>query len=134
MMSQETPTDTGGLSERVKYFLHGFGILLFIAGLGLFYVKWYPYFQKSFQAAASHSLGPSIVSGEEAAPPTASFSAATDYSITYFKAIWKALVLALLLATTVEVLVPRNWPARVLGRASFRSWALGGLFALPGMM
>ncbi len=74
------------------------------------------------------------MSGKSAAPPAVSFGAALAYFQAYFKAIWEALVLGLLLAATIEALVPRDWIARVLGRAGMGSAVLGGVFALPGMM
>lgn len=112
----------------------GVGLVLLIAVVGLYIVKWNPYFQRAFVAAARHSIGPSIVSGQSAAPPAPSFAAAIGYSIAYFNAIWEALVLGLLLATTIETMVPRAWVGRILGSASFRATALGGVIAVPGMM
>jgi len=45
---------------------HG-GIVVFfaLAILGLFFVKWSPYYAKGFLAAEHHSIGTSIVSGRE---------------------------------------------------------------------
>lgn len=119
--------------RRMEY-LRGFGILLLIAVVGLYVVKWNPYFHKALKAATAHSLGASIVTGKGAAPPAPSLAAGWDYAVAYFKAIWQAMVLGLLLAATVETLVPRDWLARVLGRPSARSSLLGGAIALPGMM
>lgn len=130
---------TSGLSltqtsaRRLEY-LRGFAILAIVAVVGLYIVKWNPYYHRAFTAAANHSIGKSIISGKSAAPPAASFNAALDYFGAYFKAIWQALLLGLLLAATIEALVPRDWIARVLGRPGLRSSFLGGLFALPGMM
>ena len=45
-----------------------------------------------------------------------------------------ALVVGLLLAATVDALLPRDWLIRVLGSARVRSSFLGGALALPGMM
>lgn len=126
----------GHASEQPRFlwFVRGFGLLLLLAVVGLFYVKWAPYYHKVFDAASSHTLGPSILSGRAASPPAPSFSSALDYAVSYFESIWKALVLALILAATVETTVPRDWLARVLGRESLRSSVLGGVLALPGMM
>ncbi len=120
-------------ASRGEY-LRGFGLLLLIAIVGLFIVKWEPYYQKAFIAAAHHTLGASMISGKTAAPPTPSLGAAWNYAKAYYLSIWQALLLGLLLAATVETLVPRDWIARVMGSSSARSSALGGLLAIPGMM
>ena len=63
-----------------------------------------------------------------------SWQSAVDYALAYGKAIWQAMVLGLLLGSALQEFAPRAWIARVLGQASFRSVALGGLLAIPGMM
>jgi uncharacterized membrane protein YraQ (UPF0718 family) len=120
--------------ERIDSYLLGFGALIIIAVVGLFVVKWQPYFHRALAVAVSHTLGASIVTGTAAAAPAPSLAAAIGYSKAYFLAIWQAMALGLLLGATVEALVPRDWLARVLGSATFRHTALGGVIALPGMM
>jgi uncharacterized protein len=120
-------------SRTVEY-VRGFGLLLAVAIIGLFIVKWQPYYNRVFVLAVTHSTGASIVSGQNAAPPIPSVAAALDYGQDYFRAIWQALVVGLLLAATLETLVPHDWIVRVLGSSGFRTSALGGLLALPGMM
>jgi len=114
--------------------LPGLGLLLLIAVVGLFIVKWQPYYLRAFTAATNHSIGASIVSGSSAAPPEASLQAAWDYARAYFLAIWQAMVLGLLLAATIESSVPRDLVVRWLGASSGRSSLLGGVLSLPGMM
>jgi uncharacterized protein len=109
-------------------------IILFIAVAGLFYVKWMPYYNKAFLAFANHSIGKSILMGTVAQPPAPSWHAAFDYAIAYGKAIWQAMVLGLLLGSALQEFAPRAWIARVLGQASFRSVAFGGILAIPSMM
>lgn len=121
------------MSRRVEY-IRGFGILLLIAVAGLAYVKWAPYWTRSFDVAVSHSLGASIVSGQAATAPSPSWTAALDYALVYFQRIWMAMVVGLLLAATVETLVPHDWLARVMGKVSARNSFLGAALALPGMM
>jgi uncharacterized membrane protein YraQ (UPF0718 family) len=128
------PAPGEAVRSRTSYFVRGFGLLLAIAVIGLFIVKWQPYYNRAFVAAANHSLGTSILSGQNPAPPLPSIDAALEYGQRYFAAIWQALTVGLLLAATLETLVPRDWVARVLGSAGFRTSALGGLLALPGMM
>ena len=121
-------------NRRVEY-IRGFGILLLIAVVGLFIAKWQPYFQRTLTISSTHAYpGSSIIAGKDAAPPVASFEAALAYGKSYFLAIWQALVVGLLLAATLETLVPKDWVIRVLGSSRFSSSFLGGVFALPGMM
>lgn len=109
-------------------------IFLLTAVGGLFYVKWLPYYHRAFVAAANHSIGQSIVMGTAASPPAPSWDAALGYSIAYGNAIWRAMVLGLLLGSAIQALLPVNWVARTLGRTSFGSAVVGGVLAIPGMM
>lgn len=109
-------------------------ILLLLAVAGLFYVKWYPYYGRAFVAADQHSIGHSILMGDDASAPAPSWSAAIDYALAYGKAIWKAMVLGLLLGSGIQALLPVNWVRRALGGHGFGSTLAGGLLSLPGMM
>ena len=108
--------------------------VVLIAVVGLAMVKWTPYYQKAFFAAAHHSIGSSILMGNADAPPAPSLQAALDYAVAYCKAIWKAMVLGLLLGSAVQALLPQRWIAAVLGGTGLRSVAVGGILSLPGMM
>ncbi len=101
---------------------------------GLYYVKWGPYFHKAFTAIARHSIGPSIISGTGAAPPAVGWRAAWSFTVAYFGAIWQAMVLGLLVGSAVQVLLPREWPARAFGKAGWLSTALAGGVSVPSMM
>ncbi|THD60204.1 permease [Phenylobacterium sp.] len=105
-----------------------------IAVAGLLYVKWLPYWDKAFVAASSHSIGQSILMGKAAHAPAPSWDAALAYALAYGKAIWKAMVLGLLLGSGAQALLPADWIARLMGRTRFGSAVAGGLLALPGMM
>ncbi len=112
----------------------GIAGLLIVAVAGLYYVKWNPYYHRAFVAESQHSIGPSIVSGTAAAPPTPSWVAAWDYAWAYGKAIWQAMALGLLLGAGVQAVVPRDWVGRVLGRMNLKGVALSGLASVPSMM
>lgn len=109
-------------------------IFFLVAVIGLFYVKWGPYYDRAFLAATTHSIGPSIITGKIASAPAPSWDAALGYATAYFKAVWKAVILGLLLGSLVQVLIPKNWVIRVFGGQGFRSTALAGVASLPGMM
>lgn len=105
-------------------------LFVLVACVGLYFVKWSPYYAKAFLAADSHSIGASIINDQPSSP----LSAALAYAQVYFLAIWKAAVLAVILGSLLQVLIPRDWLLRLFGRAGFGSTLRGGLFALPGMM
>lgn len=109
-------------------------IFLVIAIAGLSYVKWWPYYHKAIKAMTEHSIGSSILTGEQGIAPHPSLQAAWDYALTYFNAVWKAAVLGILLGSLIQVLLPSQWLLKVLGKTNFKSTALGGLASLPGMM
>jgi uncharacterized protein len=132
-MQEASATRAAAPNRRSEYLL-GFGLLLAIAIVGLFIVKWSPYWARAFAVASSHTLGNPIMYGPETAPPAASLEAALEYAQRYFLAVWQAMALGLLMAATIESVVPRDWLARVLGSPGMRTSLFGGLLALPGMM
>lgn len=109
-------------------------VFLSLAIAGLFYVKWFPYYNRAFVAAANHSIGPSILMGTATAPPVPSWDAALNYALAYGKAIWQAMVLGLLLGSAIQALLPVDWVARVLGKTGFGSVVTAGVLSIPGMM
>jgi uncharacterized protein len=112
----------------------GMAIIIALAIGGLLYVKWLPYYQKALAASVSHSIGKSILAGDAVQAPPPSLQAAIDYSLAYGKAIWKAMVLGLLLGSALQEFAPRAWIAKVLGRSTWGCVAVGGLLSIPGMM
>lgn len=111
-------------------------VAIFLAVLiaGLMYVKWIPYYHKAFTAAANHSIGASIVSGTADSAPAPSWETAWSYFKAYYKSVWQAAVLGILLGSLVQVLIPRQWLIRTLGKATFGSTAIAGIASVPGMM
>src|ERR1700753_1685463 len=93
----------------------GWIVFLLIAVAGLFYVKWFPYYNRAFVAAANHSIGTSILMGTATSAPEGSWTGALDYAFAYGKAIWQAMVLGLLLGSAIQALLPVEWVARLLG-------------------
>lgn len=125
MSTMPTTIQSRGLSFWWKPIL-----FLLVAVIGLYYVKWSPYYLKSFVAADNHNIGASILGAAQDSPLTAALA----YAQVYFLAIWKAAVLAVILGSLLQVLIPRDWLLNLFGRAGFGSTLRGGLFALPGMM
>lgn len=109
-------------------------VFLMLTAIGLFYVKWLPYYNRAFVAAADHSIGTSILMGKAAAPPAPSWDAALSYALAYGKAIWQAMVLGLLLGSAIQALLPVDWIARLFGKTGFGSVAVAGALSIPSMM
>lgn len=109
-------------------------VFLTLAVVGLFYVKWFPYYNRAFVAAANHSIGNSILMGTAATPPAPSWDAAFGYALAYGKAIWQAMVLGLLLGSAIQALLPADWVARVLGKTGFGTVTVAGMLSVPSMM
>lgn len=122
------------MNEKRLFPFAGTMIFALVAIVGFAYVKWMPYYAKAFLAQSHHFIGDSILSGNSVSAPPVSWSSAVDYAIAYSKAIWKALLLGLVLGSGIKVLLPSQWVSAVLGRLGFKSVALGGLFAIPCMM
>ena len=109
-------------------------VFLTLVVVGLFYVKWFPYFNRAFVAADQHSIGNSILMGTASAPPAPSWDAAIGYAWAYGKAIWQAMVLGLLVGSGVQALLPADWIARILGKTGFGTVATAGILSVPSMM
>jgi len=130
-MTDQTLT---AVRQRTLSWTAGWVIVLLVAVVGLAYVKWFPYYHKAVAAYGTHSLGGSILTGQDNQPPPMSLQAALDYAAAYGKAIWKALVLALLLGAAVQTLLPRRWISSALGHSGLRSVLIAAVLSLPGMM
>jgi uncharacterized protein len=120
-------------SQQASLALRWMTFLLVVLA-GLFYVKWHPYFNRVFVAAANHSIGSSILMGTAAVPPAPSWDAALGYALAYGKAIWQAMVLGLLLGSGIQALLPVDWVAKALGKAGFGSVVTAGVLSIPSMM
>lgn len=106
-------------------------IVFFIVLIGgLFYVKWSPYYKKVFFAAENHNIGNSVLLQIDNTP----LLAAIDYAKIYFLSVWQAALLGLILGSLVQVLIPRNWLLKTLGKTNVSSVFWGTFFALPAMM
>jgi uncharacterized protein len=123
--------------ERDRSFrqaLWGTSALLVIAIVGLFIVKWSPYWHKAHVAATAHSIGKSIVSGTGLQPEAVGLHAGWTYTIAYFTSVWQAVVLALLLGASVQTFLPRAWLLKLFGKPSNGSAAIAAATSVTTMM
>ena len=97
--------------------------------IGLWYVKWQPYYGKAFTAAETHSIGKSILAHADSSP----LRAAWDYAMVYFLAVWKAAVLGVILGSLIRA-YPASLAGENPGAATFSGHPAGDHFSLPGMM
>lgn len=130
-----TPTNSSTQTDQInKKVVLSVIIFLIIAIVGLTYVKWWPYYHKALDAATKHSIGSSIISGKNPTAPAPSWHSAWDYALTYYRSVWKAALLGIILGSLLQVLLPSTWLLRVLGKSSFSSTLIGGVSSIPGMM
>ncbi|MDN5631704.1 permease [Kocuria sp.] len=111
----------------------GLALTLAILVAGLLWAKWIPYDLKARTLAETGVWDGKAVFG--AAETVPSWQGAWAFTVVYAKAVWKAALVALLVAAALESLVPRRWLLRVLSRRT--SWGQGisgALLALPSMM
>ncbi|MCH4171373.1 MAG: permease [Lactobacillus sp.] len=122
-----------GHRQRRRYLILGL-IFLAVLIIGLFYVKWWPYFQKAVAASQTHAIGGAIIAniGKGAAP--FSLLAGWTFTLAYFKAVWKAVILGLLVGSLVQVLIPNRVIQRYLGGSQFKNSLAAMLMGVPTMM
>ena len=73
-------------------------------------------------------------SGGPASKGSTTEGAALGYAVAYFLAVWRAMVLGLLIGSGVQALLPRQWLARTLRKAGFGSSTVAAAVAVPSMM
>lgn len=127
------PTKNNSNKRLVKYGL--IVVFLLVLVIGLYNVKWNPYYHKTIEKAIpKHNIGTSIIVDKAGKAPAFSIEAAKKYFVDYFNAVWKAVVLGLLLGSLVQVAIPRTWIKKAFGGQGLGNTAAAGAAALPGMM
>ena len=130
--SSDVTGQTGERLSRTSMFL-AIGIAAAVAATGLAWAKWLPYADRAGTVAASGAWkGSSLLALGAGENP---FARAWDFTLAYSGAVWKALVVALVVAAAVDALVPKQWLVALLGRKTPLGGSVaGGLASLPGMM
>ena len=111
----------------------GVAVLVLLLVVGLSWSKWLPYWDRAWALSRTSIWdgGPLF----DAAGDTVSLAGAWDFTLVYFIAVWKALLVALLVAAAIDALVPRDWLLSVLNRSSHAGQSLvGAALSMPSMM
>lgn len=112
-----------------------FAILFFVILIaGISYAKWWPYYNKAIAAASTHSVGDPIIASIGTAVGGVSLQSGFTFTIAYFLSVWKALAVALVVGSLVQVLLPVRWIRRYLGGTKLRNTLIGTLLGVPTMM
>ena len=112
------------------------GLMVVVLALGLLtWAKYMPYSVKVPHVLDTHSLGPSILTGDGAVGRDASLAAGWHFTVAYLSSVWQALVAGLVLAAAVQVLLPATWLQRALGRSGgTRGGIRGALWSVLTLM
>ncbi|MDE3208925.1 MAG: permease [Pseudomonadota bacterium] len=110
------------------------GIFAVLIVVGLYYVKWMPYFEKIFFAKNNHTIGTSFLFGQSGVIPHASISSAFQYVFNYVKSIWQALILGLIAGSGIKAVIPDRLVIDKLQKPGLKNILLGSVFSLPCMM
>lgn len=109
-------------------------VVLVVVAIGLSWAKWWPYAHKIDGLVGTGAWsGSSPLDVARDAPSV--WTGAWDFTVAYTQAVWKALLVGLVLAAGIDALVPRRWVQRLLTRRSTTSSGLlAGALSLPSMM
>ncbi|HET7398825.1 MAG TPA: permease [Intrasporangium sp.] len=130
--SLAAPPSSAAASRR--RLLRGALLVLGVAVVGLAWAKWLPYSAKAADLAGSRSWTGSALT-RVAADASTWWQGAWAFTVAYAAAVWKAVLVGLVLAAAVSTLLPRAWLAGVLARRGpWRGSVLAGVASLPSMM
>ena len=111
----------------------GLGVLVFFLVIGLTWSKWLPYWDRAWTLHETAAWdGDSLFDswGE-----TVSLAGAWNFTLVYFDAVWKALLVALVVAAAIDALVRREWLVRVMNRpTAVKQSVVGASLSMPSMM
>ncbi|WP_210651092.1 permease [Nocardioides sp. SYSU D00065] len=125
----------GALAARrpTRAGIAGLLALTVVFTVGFAWSKWVPYWDRTLALDAVPAWpSPPIF---DAAGDVPSLRGTWDFTVAYLDAVWRAVLVGLLVAAAVDALVPRGWVTRVLNRRSpVGQAAAGGAASLPSMM
>jgi uncharacterized protein len=128
-----SPTTNRSVTPVVRQVAMALILVALVAVAGLTYVKWWPYYNRIIKVSATRTLGTSIF-GSQGYFGSTTLDTAWAYTVKYFKAVWQAALLGIVLGGAVEAILPTSWVDRYLSGKGYRSTLLAGVASLPGMM
>lgn len=99
-MTQDLQAETSTRRRLTAVDWTGLGVLVLLLAIGLSWSKWLPYWDKAWTMSQT-----SLWSGDPlfaAAGDTMSLAGAWNFTLVYFDAVWKALLVALLVAAAID--------------------------------
>lgn len=116
--------------------LVGVALTLLLLGVGLWWAKWQPYSLRIDTLSDTRAWSGGSIFGKAGEPGAApSLTGAWQFSLAYFAAVWKAALVAVVVAAALESLVPRRWLVNLLDRRTPWGQGLaGGALSMPSMM
>ena len=122
--------------QELRAAIIGVTVVVLAAVIGLMWAKWLPYLGKVQSLADTRTWsGSPIFSSAGTAGAAPSISGAWQFALDYFTAVWKALVVAIVVAAGIDALVPRRWLLALLARRTTAGQALAaGAASMPSMM
>lgn len=120
--------------DRRRAGIIGVAVLLVLLVVGLAWAKWMPYVDKTTALSGSGAWDGAAIF-DSAAAAGSPLAAGWEFATAYFAAVWRALLVAVLVAAAVDALVPRAWLLTVLTRRTLVGQSLvGGMASTPSMM
>lgn len=135
-MSAERVEPLPDSRQQLKAAIVGAAVVLLVLVVGLLWAKWLPYIGKARTLADTRSWSGNPIFTSAGTPGAApSLSGSWQLAVDYFTAVWKALVVAMVVAAGIDALVPRRWLQALLARRTGAGQALvAGAASMPSMM
>lgn len=111
-----------------------FAVFMAVLIIGLYYVKWSPYFTKAVNAKTTHTIGDAIIANVGSKTPAFSITAGWTFTQAYFSSVWKAMLLGIIVGSLVQVLIPTSWIRKYLGESKFKNSVFAMVLGVPTMM
>lgn len=131
------PTDSNTADPSRRRVAAGLAVTIGVVILGLTWAKWWPYAVRvgSLAQAPTWTGSDLLHAGGVRAGDPPTWHAAFSFAVAYLESIWKALVVALLVATAVQTLLPQRLLLRLLSAGgSIRQIATATALGVPSMM
>lgn len=132
-MTQKLQTDTAVRPRFTGADWAGLGMLVLFLVIGLTWSKWLPYWDRAWTLQETAAWdGDSLF---DSLGEAFSLVGAWNFTLVYFDAVWKALLVALIVAAAIDALVRRDWLVRVMNRpTAVQQSVVGASLSMPSMM